>query len=94
MPATVDAVVVCQNCGRTEDEHVTALCPGDWPAHWTSPPIWAPATVDNVTGPAYSFTREQAGLLPLVLSIACAEGRHEDCRATFRCDCEHHRRTA
>lgn len=47
-----------------------------------------------MSGPVYSFTPEQAGLMGLELSLACAEWRHEDCRETFRCDCPHHRRSA
>jgi hypothetical protein len=50
---------------------------------------WTPV---SGTVPAYSFTPEQCGLTPTVLSIACAEGRCGDCRASFRCDCQHHRR--
>lgn len=44
-----------------------------------------------MSGPMYSFTPEQAGLLPMVLSVACAEHRCQDCAAWFRCDCQHHR---
>jgi hypothetical protein len=44
-------------------------------------------------GPLYSLTPEQAGQMPLRLSIACAEGRCEQCGAWFRCDCHHHQRT-
>ena len=41
--------------------------------------------------PMYSYTREQAGMLPMVISVACAEWRCGDCAAWFRCDCAHHR---
>jgi hypothetical protein len=44
------------------------------------------------SSPLYSYTPEEVGNLPLVLSIACAERRHDECDAWFRCDCEHHRR--
>ena len=47
---------------------------------------------DNGEMPLYSFTPEEAGLMPLVLSIACAEGRCGECDQWFRCDCVHHRR--
>jgi hypothetical protein len=46
----------------------------------------------DVSRPMYSFTREQAGQLSMVLSIACAEKRCGACMEWFRCDCEHHRR--
>lgn len=32
------------------------------------------------------------GTLNMVLSLACAEGRHDACTVWFRCDCEHHGR--
>lgn len=49
-------------------------------------------TRQHVNMPMYSFTIEQAGNLPLSLSIGCAEGYHGACTQWFRCDCQGHQR--
>lgn len=57
-------------------------------APMTGPGSWA--------GPLYSYEPDTSGPRggpgSMVMSIACAEGRCEECDAWFRCDHEHHRR--
>ena len=52
-------------------------------------------TVRAVSGPAYSFgpatSGPNGGPGTMVMSVACAEGRHGECREQFRCDCAEHR---